>query len=292
MNDCKQLLIPLVNEVFGKNYAGDEKIIQHPNEHFINRQDGKSQKRITDSSFTIIDKLGNEAHFIIEVQSTPDNTMVIRIFEYATQVALDSAAIESNKLTVTIPNASVIFLRSDKSTPDEMIIEMITPGGSVEFKVPVMKIKTYSLKEIFRKELYFLLPFYIFNMEKDFPVYDKDPSQLKKEYSDFVVGIDRAVDEKKISVYYRRVILDMSQKVLENIARKYKNVKRGVSEIMGGRILEHEGKKIFNEGMAVGEVRGRKEGRSEAVNAAIDFMRSNGMSNEQINTFRNSVLNQ
>ena len=307
MNDCKQLLIPLVNEVFGKNYAGDEKIIQHPNEHFINQQDGKSQKRITDSSFTIIDKLGNEAHFIIEVQSTPYNTMVIRIFEYATQVALDSATIESNKLTVTIPNASVIFLRSDKSTPDEMIIEMITPGGSVEFKVPVMKIKTYSLKEIFRKELYFLLPFYIFNMEKDFPVYDKDPSQLKKEYSDFVAGIDRAVDEKKISVYCRRVILDMSKKVLENIARKYKNVRKGVSEIMGGRVLEHEGKKIFNEGrsegrkegIAVGEVRGRKEGiaigemrgRSEAVNAAIDFMRSNGMSNEQINTFRNSVLN-
>ena len=80
MNDCNQLLIPLVNEVFGKNYVGDEKVIQHPNEHFINQQDGKSQKRITDSSFTIIDKLGNEAHFIIEVQSTPDNTMVIRIF--------------------------------------------------------------------------------------------------------------------------------------------------------------------------------------------------------------------
>ena len=300
MNDCNQLLIPLVNEVFGKNYAGDEKIIQHPNEHFINQQDGKSQKRITDSSFTIIDKLGNEAHFIIEVQSTPDNTMVIRIFEYATQVALDSATIESNKLTVTIPNASVIFLRSDKSTPDEIVIEIITPGGKVEFKVPVMKIKTYSLKEIFRKELYFLLPFYIFNKEKDFPFYDKDPSQLKKEYSDFVAGIDMAVNEKKISVYYRRVILDMSQKVLENIARKYKNVKRGVSEIMGGRILEHEGKNIFNEGrkegIAIGEVRGRSEGRiegrSEAVNAAVDFMRSNGMSNEQINRFRNSILNQ
>ena len=166
MNDCSQLLIPLINEIFGKNYKGDEKIIQHPNEHFINQQDGKSQKRITDSSFTIIDSSGNEAHFIIEVQSTPDSTMIIRIFEYATQVALDSAALENNRLTVTIPNASVIFLRSDRSTPDEMIIEIITPGGNVNFKVPVMKVKTYSLREIFRKELYFLLPFYIFNKER------------------------------------------------------------------------------------------------------------------------------
>ena len=222
MNDCNQLLIPLINEVFGKNYAGDEKIIQHPNEHFINQQDGKSQKRITDSSFTIIDNAGNEENFIIEVQSTPDNTMIIRIFEYATQVALDSATLENNKLTVTIPNASVIFLRSERTTPDDMIIEIITPGGNVDFNVPVMKVKNYSLREIFRKELYFLLPFYIFNMEDDFPAYDKDPSKLKKEYNDFVAGIDKAVDDKKISVYYRRVILDMSKKVLENIARKYK----------------------------------------------------------------------
>ena len=149
-------------------------------------------------------------------------------------------------MTVTIPNASVIFLRSERTTPDEMIIEIITPGGNVGFKVPVMKVKSYSLSEIFRKELYFLLPFYIFNMEEDFPVYDKDPSKLKKEYNDFVAGIDKAVDDKKFSVYYRRVILDMSKKVLENIARKYKNVRKGVGEIMGGRVLEHEGKKIFN----------------------------------------------
>ena len=42
-----------------------------------------------------------------------------------------------------------------------------------------------------------------------------------------------------------------------------------------------------DEGIAIGEERGR----SETLNAAIDFMRSNGMSNEQINSFRNSVLN-
>ena len=34
-----------------------------------------------------------------------------------------------------------------------------------------------------------------------------------------------------------------------------------------------------------------KRERDEIINAAIDFMRSIGMSNEQINNFRNSVLN-
>lgn len=49
--------------------------------------------------------------------------------------------------------------------------------------------------------------------------------------------------------------------------------------------------KIFNEGRNEGIAVGEVCGRSEALNAAIDFMCSNGMSNEQINIFRNSMLN-
>ena len=60
MNDCIMLLIPLVNEVFGKHYTGCEKIVFRPNEHFINQQDGQEQKRITDSSFSIIYSDGSE----------------------------------------------------------------------------------------------------------------------------------------------------------------------------------------------------------------------------------------
>ena len=44
----------------------------------------------------------------------------------------------------------------------------------------------------------------------------------------------------------------------------------------------------ISEGITIGEERGR----SKTLNAAIDFMRSNGMSNEQIDSFRNSILKQ
>ena len=268
MNDCEKLLIPLINEAFGKNYTGDEEIIQHPNEHFINQQDGKSNKRVTDSSFSIIDKDGNISTFIIEVQSTPDNTMIIRIFEYAVQIALDSAVLENNKMIVKIPNASIIFLRSNSSTPDEMTIEILTPNSNASFKVPVLKMKNYSLPEIFEKELYFLLPFYIFNKEKDFSSYEKDKSKLnnlKEEYNNFIERIDEATSSGKISAYYRRVILDMSKKVLEKIAKNYKKVQKGVDEIMGGRILEHEGKTILNQGIAIGEQRGIAIGEQRGI---------------------------
>ncbi len=46
-----------------------------------------------------------------------------------------------------------------------MNIVMNTPGGTVNFDIPIMKVSKYSLSEIFEKDLYFLLPFYIFNLE-------------------------------------------------------------------------------------------------------------------------------
>ena len=74
VNDCSKLLFAVINEAFGKNYHGDEQIIFHPNEHFINKQDGKESKRITDSAFTIIgiDERNNrtEDNYVIECQSS------------------------------------------------------------------------------------------------------------------------------------------------------------------------------------------------------------------------------
>ena len=289
MNDCVRLLIPVINEVFGKNYSGNEKIIFRPNEHFMNQQDGKEQKRITDSSFSIISEDNSEEKFILECQSTDDDTLLIRIFEYITQEALDSGTITKYQLTVTIPHAAVLFLRSKKSTPNYMNIVINTPGGAVSFDVPVIKIQTYSLEQIFDKKLLFLLPFYIFNLEKNFPQYEASEEALeclKKVYVDFMDGLEKEVKEGHISAYYRRTILDMSKKVLENIAAKYKNVQKGVNDIMGGQILEHEGKTIYNagikEGIALGEARGEERGRREEKFDTARRLREMGLSDNDI----------
>jgi len=54
LNDCSELIIPVVNEVFGENYTGKEEIIFAQNEHFLNQQDGKENKCITDSHLAIV----------------------------------------------------------------------------------------------------------------------------------------------------------------------------------------------------------------------------------------------
>ena len=56
--------------------------------------------------------------------------------------------------------------------------------------------------------------------------------------------------------YAKAAIRDMSRKVIEHIAVKYKNVAKGVSRTMGGKVLNYEAKDILNRGRAEGEAEG------------------------------------
>ena len=62
VNDCRKLILPVINEVFAENYTGDEEIEFSPNEHFIDQQDAAGQGRITDTKFTIFGKTKKKYH--------------------------------------------------------------------------------------------------------------------------------------------------------------------------------------------------------------------------------------
>ena len=66
-----------------------------------------------------------------------------------------------------------------------MKVRIIVPGDSAEYTVPVIKMADYTADDIFRKKLYMLIPFYIFNFEKQFEAINQDEEKLKevvKEY--------------------------------------------------------------------------------------------------------------
>ena len=53
LQECKTLIIPIVNEIFGTDYNETVKIDFEENEIFIYQED-EVKKRITDASFSII----------------------------------------------------------------------------------------------------------------------------------------------------------------------------------------------------------------------------------------------
>ncbi len=43
--DCTRLIIPIINEVFGEHYTGEETIIHHSDYHFYTRCKMKEKQR-------------------------------------------------------------------------------------------------------------------------------------------------------------------------------------------------------------------------------------------------------
>ena len=51
LNDCRKLIIPVINEIFGESFTGEEEIQFYPNEHFIDQKDEADKERITHTNW-------------------------------------------------------------------------------------------------------------------------------------------------------------------------------------------------------------------------------------------------
>ena len=63
LNDCSELIIPLINISFGEHYIGNERIEFFPNEHFIDQQNASDEKRITDTNFAVYGAVRKTYHW-------------------------------------------------------------------------------------------------------------------------------------------------------------------------------------------------------------------------------------
>lgn len=249
LNDCRKLIIPVINEIFHEHYTGEEEIRFFPNEHFLDQQDAADKERITDTNFQIIGRIAKKYHLECE-SSLPDGKITVRLFEYDAQIALDEGEVTEETLTVTFPNTAVMYLRAYKKTPDKMKYVIITPGGTVQYDVPIMKVQSYSLDEIFEKRLLMLIPFYIFSHEKSFSEYNNNELKLEELKTEYRMILERLDDLEKqgiIGAFDKRTIIDLSSDVINEIARKYENVQKGIGAMMRGPLIQTEARTILNE---------------------------------------------
>jgi len=157
--------------------------VQFKENEVILRKPGAVEDRFTDSSFSITER-EESRNYHLECQSTPDGSVIVRMYEYDSQIALKDGELEQGVLRVNFPQSAVLYLRYNENTPDVLRIYINTPGGSVSYDIPIMKIGNYSVDLIFDKKLYFLIPFYIF-------VYSRELGKNKKigEDSDLLIDI-------------------------------------------------------------------------------------------------------
>ena len=252
LNDCRKLIIPVINEIFHEHYTGEEEIRFFPNEHFLDQQNAADKERITDTNFQIIGRIAKKYHLECE-SSLPDGKIAVRLFEYDAQIALDEGEVTEETLTVTFPNTAVMYLRAYKKTPDKMKYVIVTPGGTVQYDVPIMKVQSYSLDEIFEKRLLMLIPFYIFSHEKSFSEYNNNEQkleELKAEYRIILERLDDLENQGIIGAFDKRTIIELSSDVIREIARKYENVQKGIGAMMRGPLIQTEARTILNRGIS------------------------------------------
>ena len=266
------LAVPLINEVFHTSYPHDVPIVQLRNEH--QQENGEI---ITDSCLKIGCKL-----YHIECQSLDDTTMAIRMIEYDFSIAVENAQRQGRRYRMDFPKSCVLYLRSGNNTPDFLEVEMALANGNIVlYQIPTIKLETYTKDGIFEKKLLMLLPFYIMRYEKDIHEMSENPELfqcLLNEYEEIRTNLVKELSgADKVALY-----MDLNKliiKIADYICQSDEVVRKGIGEVMGGKVLELESERLWAEGKAIGEVEGEARGE-ERLSVLINRLILDGRSTE------------
>ena len=237
------LAVPLINEVFHTSYPEDVKITQLRNEH--QQKDGEI---ITDSCLLIGKKM-----YHIECQSTDDTTMAIRMIEYDFAIAVENAEKQGRRYRIEFPRSCVLFLRSSGNTPDYLEADVIFPDGKTHvYSIPAIKMADYTKDHIFEKNLLMLLPFYIMRYEKKKHDMRKNLELLQillDEYDEIRINLEKELNETGKAELYTN-LTKLIVKIADYIFEKEEDIRKGIGDVMGGKVLELESERLKAEGEA------------------------------------------
>ena len=180
-------------------------------------------------------------------------------------------------INVSFPNTTVLYLRSGEYTPDSVWINLTYPGGEARYSVTAVYLQSYSLEEIFKKKLYILLPFYLFNYEKRFDEIESNDVRLD-ELTDELKGmfgrLEGLIGTHEITSFDAMTIMDLMRKVSEALLGNRENISKRMGDIMGGHVIMTEAKEILN--------RGIEQGRSEErIRIFVDLVNDKVLSLEE-----------
>ena len=158
----KKVLITMMNSLFKENFDAEMTEVTFENNEFVTDE----YDIIRGDLFLKILQEQKPYHYHIELQTTNDSTMVIRMFEYGFKKAKELTKYEGIEETVIyIPKQLVIFIEQNRNIKKELQMKLIFPNGQeVKYVVPVMKYWEYDDKDIIEQKIYPLLPLQVFKL--------------------------------------------------------------------------------------------------------------------------------
>ena len=281
MQKTPRLIVPFINEAFGRSYALDDPILRIDNEH-----EGPLGKNITDSMLRLGDKI-----YHIECQSTPETDMVVRMVEYDFAIALEEAIRAGAPYEMNFPESCVLFLRHTSKTPEELQMKVNLPSGeSFMYASRVVKAQRFSSDDIFERGLLLLLPYYLMRYEGRLSEIDGDDvrtSELVAECAELRAGLESETLAKGDSLLYEQLV-ELIIKVTDHLLAKHETLRRKVRRTMGGEVLElmrERAERLEREaeergreqGVEQGLAEGREQGLEQGIDALASQLRARGI---------------
>ena len=262
-SECTDLVIPFVNYFFHENYGEETEVVRLRNEHFIGTDGQAQKKKVTDSYMEFVEDDGNSRYHIECESGKYDDSLLLKLFEYDTRITVDSAEYKEAKLEAVFPHTGLFILRKGKDMPHEATFEIHTPGGSVSYGVPVMYESDFTLEDIFEKKLFFLLPFYIFNLENEFERMEEDADRLERfseEMDRMLKKLEEEADHKELSGLSYGIVVRLIHQVAHKLTINKEKINGRIGEIMGGKVLDLDVIRAYHEGQKQGKQQGIEQG--------------------------------
>ncbi len=277
--------IPMVNEFFGTHYSMEDDVEYLYNVETSVFNSFRIKDRLPDSKFKVGDR-----RYHLECESNPNGDIAIRLFEYDWMDAVNFVEREeAGSYVVRVQNSALLYLRSTENTPEQFTYKLVLPGGEeAVYQVPIIRNPDYSLKEIFEKQLYMMLPYYILKYEgktEDGIENEKEEAEAEDRMKELLGGdlkaiekeLNRQVREHIIREYDKVLLLQLMWDVSKQAFVKCKAMKGRVDEFMGGQVLEYAWETEYrrqleeaqDEGRLEGELKGRTIGSIEGANRKI-----------------------
>ena len=236
-----RLILPLIAELFGERY-NDETLIEFlSTEYALERYRESGLGTLHSVRADIVLRIGRTDIYHFECQITVDGEMVIRMYEYDLQIALihskgtETDIFGKEKRTVWFPRSAVLHIDSSEFTEENMVLNFRFPNGTdYSYEVPVMKVQSYDLQQIYDKKLYFLIPFLPIRFRRELKKRESQLvcSDLTAFISECIMILARAVTEAQITRDEYGNIMDMLNRSIGYLFGDNKEIVKEVQKLM------------------------------------------------------------
>lgn len=258
----KRLFISVINEAFGKSYPPDAIMDVLPSEGYLTEGEtvtGNRDIRELISDFLIQIE---GVTYLLECQSYNDNSMAIRISEYAFLAARQLAVWDIGHAVIPMPRFLVIYVKQTAGTPRKTTISFVFPNGqTVDYESNNIILAEITKEEIIEKRLFAYIPFYIARYEKEIAS-EGSVQHVETDLEYFKLEMLRLHETGELSDYELLDLRGFVNTIITHIADGNKNEERLV-QIMGGTVIETESERLLRVGMEQGVEQGIEQGMEQ-----------------------------